>query len=528
MYNATVYRVLIASPGDLVDAREAACAAIHDWNRRFSQTKSIVLLPAMWEESLPSDLDRPPQAILNRILVDTSQICVALFWWRAGTPTRNQPGGAIEEIHRMRRRNCPTMAYFKDIPPPKDADPRQVKALVRFKKQLITQGGTIRGFSSLEQLRAKVCDDLSYAVTGADKSREPSPFAGTWLEIKRTPVERPYAIVSITSNEQGQFSVRGTSYTPEGKPCVEWPGKLDFAMATENHLFHAFDTKHPDSDVHGVACYSIPSRQLREYTTGTGYYAQQSSRGPLGSHRVEFDIIRITRRMFRQFTNSKPPNSISDYGGLIRMIHAQRQFPKVVLTGGPYSGKTTIIDSLKKLGHPTIAESAYSVMQNESRKRGKLAFLRWRQSKPDHFQYKVYQRQMREEKMAVMRCPKPRLLFMDRSAVDCISFLRLRECKVPPTWVDYAWTKRFLNVFILDTIRPYNRRMETLRRSTLEDSLRIRDQLIHDYRAFGYEPILIEEPTIEERIQTILNVTNSNRSWLTMSPHAALAQPSQI
>ncbi|MFZ0605518.1 MAG: hypothetical protein WAN05_29905 [Roseiarcus sp.] len=48
-FTATAYRVVIASPSDLTEEREAATMAINDWNAQHAASECIVLLPVKWE-----------------------------------------------------------------------------------------------------------------------------------------------------------------------------------------------------------------------------------------------------------------------------------------------------------------------------------------------------------------------------------------------------------------------------------------------------------------------------------------------
>lgn len=43
------YRVLIASPADLTEEREAATDAVYEWNTEHATAESVVLLPITWE-----------------------------------------------------------------------------------------------------------------------------------------------------------------------------------------------------------------------------------------------------------------------------------------------------------------------------------------------------------------------------------------------------------------------------------------------------------------------------------------------
>ncbi|HCE5206435.1 TPA: DUF4062 domain-containing protein, partial [Vibrio parahaemolyticus] len=48
-YEAKVFRVLIASPSDVIEEREIAVKTIQEWNDLNSSERQIVLLPLRWE-----------------------------------------------------------------------------------------------------------------------------------------------------------------------------------------------------------------------------------------------------------------------------------------------------------------------------------------------------------------------------------------------------------------------------------------------------------------------------------------------
>jgi hypothetical protein len=48
-FRAVALRIMIASPSDLAEEREAVTDAINEWNVQHSAAESIVLLPVKWE-----------------------------------------------------------------------------------------------------------------------------------------------------------------------------------------------------------------------------------------------------------------------------------------------------------------------------------------------------------------------------------------------------------------------------------------------------------------------------------------------
>ena len=68
-YQATVCRILIASPSDVAPERKAIPEVINAWNGTHSEDYGVILMPVMWEtDSTPETSDRP-QAIINKQIV---------------------------------------------------------------------------------------------------------------------------------------------------------------------------------------------------------------------------------------------------------------------------------------------------------------------------------------------------------------------------------------------------------------------------------------------------------------------------
>ena len=140
-YNAKVYNVMIASPGDVVQERQCIRDVIYEWNAIHSQTKPIVLLPIGWETHASPEMGRHPQEIINSQVLEKSDILVGVFWSRIGTPTEESISGSVEEIETHIKSGKLTMLYFskKDIPQA-SIDHEQLSVLRRFKESCIKRG----------------------------------------------------------------------------------------------------------------------------------------------------------------------------------------------------------------------------------------------------------------------------------------------------------------------------------------------------------------------------------------------------
>lgn len=140
-YNATVYNVMISSPSDVITEKGIARDVLNEFNILFSNTNKIVLLPRMWEShSIPLQGDRP-QEIINKTVLKDSDLLIAMFWTRIGTPTGKAESGSVEEIEEHIASGKPTLIYFSSAPvDPRSVDNDQFSKLLDFKKSIQDKG----------------------------------------------------------------------------------------------------------------------------------------------------------------------------------------------------------------------------------------------------------------------------------------------------------------------------------------------------------------------------------------------------
>lgn len=171
-FNATVLRVIVASPGDVLPERDLACQVVHLWNAQHAEDKETVLLPVRWEiDAVPAFGERA-QDIINRQIVMNSDILLAFFWTRLGTPTGKEASGTVEEIRLFAAARKPVLIYFSSAPLPAKVDIRQYRALLAFKKQarmkaLLWEYSTIEGLglSLMAHLNRVVCERPTSGVS---------------------------------------------------------------------------------------------------------------------------------------------------------------------------------------------------------------------------------------------------------------------------------------------------------------------------------------------------------------------------
>ena len=145
-FEATVYRVLIASPGDVLQERDVVERAIINWDDEHARDRGVVFLPVRWERTSPRGGISGQEAI-NEDLVDTSDVLIGVFWSRIGEKTASDDSGSIEEIRRFARSGKPYGLFFNNAPIPMHHDPEQFKSLRAFKSEVHSFDSELRGLT---------------------------------------------------------------------------------------------------------------------------------------------------------------------------------------------------------------------------------------------------------------------------------------------------------------------------------------------------------------------------------------------
>jgi hypothetical protein len=166
-YVANVLRVMIASPADTVEARDAVEAAIYSWNQANAQNKQVILQPWRWETSSVPQLGDHPQSLINAQGVDESDLVFALFGGRLGSPTPGAVSGTVEEIERALEQRRPVHLYFSTAPLPNDIDTEQLEGLRVFKQQ-IREKGLLGEFSNVSQLEHEIWKAIEFDIANLD------------------------------------------------------------------------------------------------------------------------------------------------------------------------------------------------------------------------------------------------------------------------------------------------------------------------------------------------------------------------
>ena len=174
-YSAVVYKVMIASPGDVSAERSIVREVLSEWNVVNADTRQQVLLPISWETHSVPEMGGRPQALINKQILKDCDLLVGVFWTRIGTATGAYESGTVEEIEEHIKAGRPTMLYFSSAPVmPDSVEPNQYRRLKEFKLSCQSRGlyepyNDVQDFRTklYRQLQIKVNRDSYFEANGA-------------------------------------------------------------------------------------------------------------------------------------------------------------------------------------------------------------------------------------------------------------------------------------------------------------------------------------------------------------------------
>lgn len=178
---------------------------------------------------------------------------------------------------------------------------------------------------------------------------------------------------------------------------------------------------------------------------------------------------------------------------------------KIVLTGAPYAGKSTVIEALRERGYSVVPEAAIMVIETLQ---GLIpaGHIAWRSLYYESFQWLISKKQHELESAAeAIETSKDRgLLFLDRGAFDGIAFAMHFMIEFPESCMKLAMKSKYDSVYLLDLVKPFDPRSGTGRIETEDDCHQLQAFLGLVYINKGYEPIHVPFMSVDDRVDFIL------------------------
>ncbi|HVW76857.1 MAG TPA: AAA family ATPase [Alloacidobacterium sp.] len=169
-----------------------------------------------------------------------------------------------------------------------------------------------------------------------------------------------------------------------------------------------------------------------------------------------------------------------------------------ILTGGPGSGKSTLIDALEQVGYARSVEAGRGIIQQQVSIGGNA--LPW--INPAAFADLMLTWEMRSYEIA-QKTAGP--VFFDRGVPDIAGYLQLNDLAIP-SYVEkaielYGYNRR---VFIAPPWREIFSQ-DAERKQDFPEAVCTYEAMVSIYTKYGYQPVEIPQTTVEKRVEFVLS-----------------------
>lgn len=170
--NFTVYKVLISSPSDVRTDASAIADVLKEWSETEGKRQSVLIEPVMWETHAVPEMGDSPQHIINKQLVDSCDLTIALFKARIGTPVDGYASGTVAEIELSLEQGKPCSLYFSHVKiDPSEINLEQYASLQKYEKSCRDKG--LHGsYATIIELRKHIRKHIPARVLQLHKQHE--------------------------------------------------------------------------------------------------------------------------------------------------------------------------------------------------------------------------------------------------------------------------------------------------------------------------------------------------------------------
>ena len=182
---------------------------------------------------------------------------------------------------------------------------------------------------------------------------------------------------------------------------------------------------------------------------------------------------------------------------------------KIVITGGPSTGKTAVIKQLQKEGFPCLHEVIRSMTSAEKDSTENIKIVSnpiVSVSDPKKFNTDILEARKEQFRVSVER--KDPLIFFDRGIPDVLGYMDCFGQSYGTYFESACQDFRYDQVFIMPPWKEIHVPDEE-RYESFEESERIHECLVTVYKRYSYAPIAVPFGAIAERTKFIVDQVNS-------------------
>lgn len=177
---------------------------------------------------------------------------------------------------------------------------------------------------------------------------------------------------------------------------------------------------------------------------------------------------------------------------------------KIVITGGPGTGKTSVINGLEKAGYKCFHEVIRDITM-EAKKAGDLKSFTTNPialvSDSELFNQKLLEGRTQHYKASFG--VKDEVVFFDRGIPDVLAYMNYFKQEYDGSYVNAAVENKYDVIFLLPMWKSIYTNDDE-RFESYEEGVEIENQLKEIYTRCGYDVIMVPKDTIDNRINFIL------------------------
>ncbi|NIK93234.1 ATP-binding protein [Mangrovimonas sp. CR14] len=172
---------------------------------------------------------------------------------------------------------------------------------------------------------------------------------------------------------------------------------------------------------------------------------------------------------------------------------------KIVITGGPGTGKTSLINELEKRGYPCLEEVSRQIILNARKDGVDQLFL----TEPLLFSERLMEGRKKQFQEAETHGAP--VVFIDRGIPDVLAYMDYAKETYPSHFIQACEIMQYDKVFVL---APWESiyLSDNERYESFEQAVEIHDYLEATYQRFGYDLENIPFDTIEKRADYLISL----------------------
>lgn len=176
---------------------------------------------------------------------------------------------------------------------------------------------------------------------------------------------------------------------------------------------------------------------------------------------------------------------------------------RIVVTGGPGSGKTSLIEALAAAGHATSPEAGRAIIRRQQAIDGQA--LPWRDRA-------LFAELMLDRELEVHARAEEATgpVFFDRGVPDVVGYLTLCDLPVPAHIEGAARDIRYDRRVFIAPVWPEIFEPDAERRQDLDEAQRTFDAMAKVYPRFGYDLIELPKVPVAERLAFVLETLRAS------------------